>query len=228
MRYSTILCLLLVSMPAVASYAAGNAILDQSMEHLSGFTSTTGVFAQVFTVGRKGILDRVEVPIRLNLDLSPGRYNFLEMHLLRTEDNDGILTSIFGHRVAYRGLEAPVAGAPYIHPNPDWPVKDFQWVAFENIGLPVDTGDEFAIAVNMENAVGQKSYFDWVVTFPGRPGYSGGKPWGSGTVNGGLTRSTHIQDFGFRTFVIPVPEPTGFVTATGCIGLLLIALRRRK
>lgn len=215
-------------MPAVASYAAGNAILDQSMEHPGGFASGGAVAAQVFTVGRKGILDRVEVPIRLHLDLRPGRYNFLEMHLLRTEDNDGILTRVYDRRVAYRGLEAPVAGAPYI-PNPSEPsLKDFQWVAFDNIGLPVDIGDEFAIAVNMENAIGQTSYFDWIVTFPGRPGYSGGKPWVSGTVEGGFSRRTDIQDFGFRTFVIPVPEPTGFVTATGCIGLLLIALRRRK
>lgn len=228
MRYSLILCLLLASTPAVASYAAGNAMLDQSMEHPTGFSSIHGVAAQVFTVGRKGVLDRVEVAIRLNLDLSPGRYNFLEMHLLRTEDNDGILTSIFGHRVAYRGLEAPVAGDPFNFPNPALSLKDFQWVAFDNIGLPVDVGDEFAIAVNMENAIGQTSYFDWLVTFPGRPGYSGGKPWGSGTVQGDFTRITHIEDRAFRTFVIPIPESTGFVTAAGCIGLVLIALRSRR
>jgi hypothetical protein len=224
MRRLHLILLLLASLPAPATLAATVASIDQSHEFPGGYASVHFAAAQVFTVGRSGILERVEIPVHLLPDATPDSVASFFVSLLRTEDNDGILTNLNADRVAIKSFNAPLAGPAF---NAPFPMDDFQWVALENLALPVKVGDQFAVAVNMDNAPGQNADLNWIATFPGQE-YAGGKPWTLSSLQGGFSRRTDIEDFAFRTSVSPLPEPAALsLTAVG-IGVLMTALRRRK
>jgi len=226
MRQSLFVLFFLASSPVTSGLAASLAQLDQSHAYPGGLRSTVAA-AQTFTVGMKGILDRVEVPIQTFADTTPGSVTEYWMQLLRTEDNDGILTNMNARRVALKYFNAPPTGAVYDAP---WSQGGFHWISLDNLALPVDVGDKFAITFSMDSHSVRQ--FFWIATFPGpifpRGGepYPGGKPW---TVNeqGWFYRDTAIEDLAFRTFVVPVPEPTAAFLAGGAL-LSFAALRRRK
>lgn len=224
MRRLHLILFLLASLPVSATWAAPVAPIDQSHEFPGGYASVHFAAAQVFTVGRSGILDRVEIPVHLLPDATSSSVTSFFVSLLRTEDNDGILTNLTANRVAMKNFNAPSSGAAF---NAPFPMDDFQWVALENLALPVSAGDQLAIALSMDNAPGQNAKINWIATFPGQE-YAGGKPWTLSNLQGGFSRLTDIEDFAFRTFVSTVPEPAAFSMAAAGMGALMTGLRRRK
>jgi hypothetical protein len=202
MRQSLFVLVFLACAPAWGSPLG---TIDQSVEFLDlGFASGARP-AQVFTVGRDGILTSVEVPL---CPMSPG-VNQITVNLRLLAVVNGKPSGMPTDELVYRSVVA-------IRNNSNF--GGFSWTALDGIALPVSAGDQFAIAVADVNY----NPVDWAA-YKGQP-YEGGGPWVWNI--SGYQSFPGIDGFSFRTYVAPIPEPASIVIAT--TAMICIASRRRK
>ena len=221
MRQSLFVLFLLAALPAAVAASGPSlpAVVDQFHEGPGGF-SANRVSAQVFTVGQSGILDRVEVPLRPSgLLREPHTRATVMVRLARTID--GVPYNRQTYTISSMEFDLPLEAAPP-YESEFASLAGFQWVSLSNIGLHFSAGEQYAIEVRVKQIpMGQiptDQTVDWCATFPNQLPYEylGGEPWR--IVDTDFSQLTSIQDFCFRTYVRPVPEPAA--SAVGIVGMI--------
>ena len=196
--------------------------IDQLQDVPIGFASNGGgLAAQTFTVGRVGVLDRIEVPLRASSILDfPDWHVWIDVLLLRVVN--GIPQGTPQDVLRYSRVEIPSPN--FAQYSTDQKYSDFQWILLDGIALPVRNGEQFAIAVGKfthpTTFFQPDLAFDWIVSDPNQPGTIG-EAWGLDGLNPGFIRyGVGVQDFAFRTFVVEVPEPinSAFGLIVGLMG----------
>jgi hypothetical protein len=196
---------LVFAMPARAE------ILDQSFEAFSSppnghIVSNIQWVAQSFTVGIEGTLTRVEVEIARNT-VAPSADLLLEIR--RVLPGGG-------------GFE-PGAFATAAIPAASVPTSfSFHPVDLSAAGVAVKPGDVLAIALQTSApAGGGLNPYAWELD----SGYPGGGSFIARPTFGQDYTPNPPVDYGFRTFVQPIPEPSGAVLL-GVGAMALIVTRR--
>lgn len=171
--------------------------------------------AQTFTVGMSGLLTRVDLQIA-RLQLGPSN--------LTTNDLTFQVT---------RPLSSTVpVGAPLftrtLHPAEVPSTMDpLGWVTFDLSAspIPVASGEVFSLLLSSQQSYFSLAYYEWVVTQAiGVDYYTRGAGWQRNNVTDPWFNSPPTEDYGFRTYVTPVPEPA----AIGVVGLGMLAWRLRS
>jgi hypothetical protein len=166
--------------------------------------------AQTFVVGKSGRL------VRVDLALSPEDANVLataHVEIVRTINDlprslpEDVLTSSTASfpNAAFED----VSGAPSI----------FSWAPFDLPPINVAVGDELAIVVSSGVPHGHQ----WAAAFPGS--YSPGEGFWGPPSDMSHTLNFDVRDYLFRTYVIPIPEPSALAIAA--IGVFASSLIRR-
>ena len=191
--------------------------LDQSTAQPGGGltpVSDLSLRAQTFTVGLSGLLTRV--------DLNIGRLQ-LGSENLTTEDL---------HFSVTRPVSATVpVGAPLatftLHPN-EVP-STATWMTFDLSAapIPVNAGEVFSLFLMSEQSYFSQAYYHWQVNIALPVDYyTRGKGWQQNNNEGVWYVSPPTEDYWFRTYVSPVPEPS-VLTLVG-LGALAWRTRRRR
>lgn len=188
-----------------ATTKADTAVIDQSYESYGGYgsVSTEWRHAQTFVVGLTGKLTRVEVALRPGeiRDLTSTAEARLEIaptssHVPLALPDDILASSIAGF---------PNSNFERIsHLEPSF-VHQFFWVPFEFGPIDVTIGDELAIVLTPLVPHGYQWAKDFQGTYPDGDGFSGP-----------ATDLSHPRNWDrfdglFRTYVVPVPEPSSLV-----------------
>ena len=167
--------------------------------------------AQTFTVGITGTLTRVDLQIFRG---DPQSASPLVLEMRRTlvdglpdESDAGLLAVLPITAVLPRLIIAP--------PN-------LVQVELGPQSVPVDTGDILSISLHSMAAPNE-----WYLWASGAPAYNRGSGFFRSEFTGGAYRYAGT-DLGFRTFVVPIPEPSSFVCAVVSAAALFGTLRPSK
>ena len=185
---------------------AASAVLDQASVPESGpfswgsYNSSSHI-VQTFTVGRAGVLDRIEIALSSTGDVTDG----LVFELFSTPLD---LAAAFPAPLASAVI--PRAGLPT---SSSFSLSELTVVDLSTANLTVSVGDVFAFSV-------RGRVFG---TNPAPDDYSGGQGFYVNFSDGFLAGNDH----GFRTYVAVVPEPATWALMIGGFGLAGVALRRR-
>jgi hypothetical protein len=208
------LAALALALLAPAAVSAGT--LDQ--EHVvipnnfGAAIDAGGGRVQTFTVGQTGLLDRLELQLWRNANVTAP----LSVQLRRTLPSGAPDVSASGLLVSLSLAPAAVPTTPFI-------------TTFTGLDLdrpfPVAAGDQ--LALHLSSTTPDGAWYLWATaeadaTPPG-PQYPRGQSWFQSTASGPFTASP-TQDSGFRTFVA-IPEPTALGIAASAA---LLLLRRRR
>ena len=191
---------ILTALPAAA------AVLDQASVPESGpfswgsYNSSSHI-VQTFTVGRAGVLDRIEIALLSTGDVTDG----LVFELFSTPLD---LAAAFPTPLASAVI--PRAGLPT---SSSFSLSELTVVDLSTANLTVGVGDVFAFSV-------RGRVFG---TNPAPGDYIGGQGFYANFSDGFLAGNDH----GFRTYVAVVPEPATWALMIGGFGLAGVALRRR-
>jgi hypothetical protein len=190
--------------------ARGQAVLDQSYDpgNVGGFTfNSTNPLAQTFTVGITGQLTQADIRA----------YNFFgganaPLTLAIYTVNPGIPFPSLGSLLATASL--PQSSVP----------STSGFVGFDYSASPpsVTTGQVLAMVAS---TTGSFSYL-WEGRTPGL--YPAGQAHSVSGTTLFNTGAGPTFDFGFRTFVRPIPEPGTLLLAGGAATLFLSRIRRRR
>jgi hypothetical protein len=185
------------------------AILDQQHEPaLSIFTVFNDrPVAQTFTVGITGILTGLEIYVSQS---NPSGNLIVEIQQGLVEGPVVALPTVL------TSFSVPVASWPSSNPGGTGPA--FIWIDLPGNGVNVTQGDELAIVLHSNDFAGML----WQASSPdSQPQYLGGKgmqfhpeEWVGTLLNEGSNylpdrweTNFDLADYGFRTYVEPVPEP---------------------
>jgi hypothetical protein len=194
--------------------ARAGGVLDQSYTAAHNQGAFSGGYVnrefskgQVFKVGITGLLSEVDLQIN-RLDDEPLLPLVVEIHPL-APTNPTVLGS----------FSLDPTNVP-LYPGNDSELSFFA-VDVTGAGLKVSAGTVLALVVKSETNNG---VYLWQSTPFQTAGYPNGNAWYG--VNGVWTQASANDDFGFKTYVTPVPEPAmGGLFAVGGVGLLI---RRRR
>jgi len=201
------------------------AVLDQSWEFTArsnwasvGVASPPGalVRAQSFTSGLTGTLAAVDV---LYLSREASVTEPLVIEVRRS----------LGDTPAATPLASLSVAADDITPNgTNEPTSD---VHFElgSWAIPVSAGEKLFIVLASDAVAGARDGYWWVENILQTPLYAGGEAWrkfGAGAWDNEDDGSIWQHDFGFRSYVQPVPLPAALPLLGGAIVVLLERRRR--
>ena len=85
------------------------------------------------------------------------------------------------------------------------------WVTFDLSAapVPVTSGQVFSLLLSSQQSYFSQAYYEWVVTpATGVDFYTRGAGWQRNNATDPWFNSPPSEDYGFRTYVSPVPEPT--------------------
>ena len=186
---------------------AASAVLDQASVPESGpfswgsYNSSSHI-VQTFTVGRAGVLDRIEIALLSTGDVPED----LVFELFSTP-----LDLATAFPTPLTSALIPRAGLPT---SPSFSLSELTVVDLSTANLTVGVGDVFAFSV-------RGRVFG---TNPGAGDYIGGQGYYTNPLE---TEFLAGNDHGFRTYVAVVPEPATWALMIGGFGLAGVALRRR-
>lgn len=197
--------------PSASAQAQGRIIIDT--QH----GSTTVSHAQTFTVGALGNLDRVDILISQSDSPPPLIIDIWAI-------NDGLPALNTGSALASVLLWAPVVPLYF----PGWVSVDFS-----GSPVPVTPGQQLALVLRPSYPSRDGQEYRWVGGGGGGL-YTGGAAyyWTSLSAEWAPMRGGSApdpMDYGFRTYVTPVPEPAALQLFGGCVvfGLGFYAFQRR-
>jgi len=191
-----------------ASYAyAAIPVVDQAYEDYGGYGSVFYQWrqAQTFVTGVTGKLVRVEVALRPEgrRDHSPS----VEARLAITPTRNRVPQALPDDAIASSLATFPNANFEPVVPLQPSFVHQFLWVPFDLDPIDVTVGDELAIVMSPMLPRG----YQWAQDFPGS--YAGGEGYTGPPSNMSHPRNYNETDYLFRTYVIPVPEPSSLAAA---------------
>lgn len=170
--------------------------------------------AQTFRAGIAGTLSNIDVQIYRGIGINASSPPvILEIH-----PNSPADPTILGSYTI----------PPLTVPRPAHPTPTFMSVDVSDANIVVNPGDIFAIVARSYDTTG----YLWARTpsgingFDGGPSYADGSTWNYATITGTWKQENNASgDVGFRTFVIPLPEPASGLMLLIGTGVLL---RRRN
>jgi hypothetical protein len=187
--------------------------LDQSSDSIAPVTGQsfldafTPAFAQTFEVGRDGVLTRFDVLLRASDGAEDLHWDVMPL------TQAGAPLEDLGLAIASGTIAAADAG---VYPGAT------RWVSVTGLDVPVQQGERLAIALSVP--LPTTSVYVLSVAAP----YLGGaafcrRPEADPTCGGVWGEIS--QDYRFRSFLLPVPEPAS--GASAFVALLALALRAR-
>ena len=191
--------------------------LDQSnlISVAGGFASETvsanNQLAQTFTVGKSGLLTQVNLQLYKLLDPSQVTHNVTVQLYLPSSSSTPL-----GTLLASRVLQP--SDVPAFDPSA------VQILSFQVATPPVvSVGEVLSFVLTSDQPDGAGGIYDWVISQSvGIDVYHAGTAWQSPNLAGFSTEP--LLDFGFQTYVSPLPEPPA-IALLG-MGGIVIALGR--
>ena len=215
-------CWMPVAILALAPTVGASQVLDQSFESYGGYGSTSFEWriAQTVVAGITGKLVRVELALRPGLDIrNLGHTEEAKVEIAKTYNHvpRALDEDVLASAVASFPDPAfnPVASAPSTSAQP------FLWVPFEIPPIDIVEGEEFAIVLEPLLPEGGPQ---WAMAYPGT--YPSGEGYAGTPSNMEHPLNYNERDNLFRTFVIPIPEPTS--GSLGLFATLFYSGRRRR
>jgi hypothetical protein len=175
--------------------------------------SNTQDLAQTFTVGITGLLDRIDVQVGRDADPTGP----LVVQLRKT------LPSGFpGDTPA--DLLAEVTLDESSIPTVTF-ATTFTQVDLGGQSFPVIAGEVYAIALRSTTTGNSGRRYLWASDSPDQ--YAGGRAYVRGILTGGVYQTGNPVERGFRTYVVPIPEPSALTLALGAVAAVACRLRQR-
>ncbi len=203
-------------------------ILDQSFEwespaHYGGFGSASmgKRQAQTFTVGVTGSLRRIEIAVRPEGEREEMNTDQIEIFLVQTVS--GLPNLNPASMLASSSETIPTPGSVLVQGGENNRFQDFHWAQFDLPPTSVVSGELLAIVLSTEINHG----YHWAASFPGSYLYGRGLRGSSEGIYAEPPINFQHRDWLFRTYVVPIPEPSGaLLLALGTITLCAIRKRR--
>jgi len=190
---------------ATSHAATTTPVVDQAYESYGGYGSVSNQWrqAQTFVTGVTGKLVRVEIALRPGAirDLSSSA----EANLAITRTQDRVPLALPSEMLASSLATFPNADFDPMVPLQPLFVHQFLWVPFDFDPVDVTVGDELAIVMSPLLPHG----YQWAQDFPGN--YAGGEGYTGPPADLSHPRNYNETDYLFRTYVIPIPEPSSLV-----------------
>lgn len=188
--------------------------LDQSSDSIAPVTGQSFLdafipaFAQTFEVGRAGVLTRFDVLLRAAPDAEDLHWDLVPL------TQTGAPLEDLGLALASGTIVAADAGVYPAAPR---------WVSVAGLDLPVQEGERLAIALSLPTSTTSVYVLSLAEPYGGGAAFCrrpSPEPSVCPMVWGDIA-----QDFRFRTFLLPVPEPASCMPAV--VTLIALALRAR-
>lgn len=177
--------------------------------------SDLSIRAQTFTVGRSGLLTRVDLSVvRLQL----GSQN------LTTEDLRFSVTRPTSSTLPVGATLASFTLHPNQVPTPDYPEP---WLTFDLSAspIPVTVGEVFSLRLDSNQSYFSDAFYGWYVNIALPVDYyPRGAGWQKNNITDPWFQSPPTEDYWFRTYVSPVPEPSLLTLLS--LGAMTLLLRR--
>lgn len=178
-----------------------DAVLDAPFFNSGTALTATQSLTQTFTVGVDGWLTQIDAQVAFT---APFPSTGLELNLLTLDEGFPLFESL-------GEAEVPIEVIP-----PRFPIMPGNFVSFDvsSLGIFVNEGDQLAFEITHATDTGSFTWFTG-----GAEGYSGGSSFFRNPPSTTFALVGGKTDYGFQTFVQPVPEPTCLfpLVTIGCL-----------